>query len=339
MGENHKNVPQPRADIDHPESPLRRRNGQQAACEPCRKAKLRCDHASPVCSRCRKRKNKNPNQCIILAAPTTNSKRTIAITSKVPSVVLAQVSEPASGVEIRHLAPPHENKLSYESSSGFLGPTSFSGTVQTENLPEEPKVVSDSKRDIEMEKSVQLATQVLMQLPGEETCYNLLDWYLEDLVVVGAHKLSRRLTLKALWTSYGHLLRGERSRGNLEIMAREILRNGRIPLKSIDDPMEWIASFSGRNTRWEVIGLLFIAFDYTLLSCPNACVLLGIRGEDVNTHIAEMKTCIEACIELCKDSLNSVVCNLLYWNVLLETVLNGDSSEFVPETSGKHVPS
>ena len=195
---------------------------------------------------------------------------------------------------------------------------------------EDPKVASDPSAEIDVEKSAQLrmGVQVLMQLPGEEACQNLMDWYLDSMLVVGAHKLSLRMTLKALWSTYGHLLWGPRTVADLEIIAREILRNGSVPLKQIEDPMEWIESFSGANTRWEVIGLLFVAFGYALLSLPEShlALILGRKG-DRNTLVAEMKICIETCIELCRNSLNNVVCNLLYWNVLLETVLSGDSSK------------
>lgn len=203
-------------------------------------------------------------------------------------------------------------------------------------------MVSDSNPEIDVEKPVQLrlGVQVLMQLPGEEACQNLLEWYLDNIVVVGAHKLSRRLTLKALWLSYGNLLRGQRNKVDLEIVAKDFLRNESIPLKQIDDPMEWIASFSGANTRWEVIGLLFTAFAYAVLSWPESHVSLtfGEKGGDRNALVAEMKSCIDACIELSRDSLNNLVCDLLYWNVLLETVLSGDSSKFIVETSTRPYP-
>jgi len=47
----------------------RRRNGKQQACEPCRKAKIACDHGLPVCERCRRRKV--PGKCVYVDAPLT----------------------------------------------------------------------------------------------------------------------------------------------------------------------------------------------------------------------------------------------------------------------------
>jgi hypothetical protein len=45
----------------------RRHNGQLQACEPCRKAKVRCDHATPECSRCARRSL----SCVYHPAPMT----------------------------------------------------------------------------------------------------------------------------------------------------------------------------------------------------------------------------------------------------------------------------
>jgi len=105
----------------------------------------------------------------------------------------------------------------------FLGPTSFSVTAQHDSLYEEPKAVVASDTGIEVKKPVQLrlGVQVLMQLPEEKACHNLLEWYLDNVVVAGVHKLSRRLALEALWLSYGNLLRGQRNKADLEIVAKD----------------------------------------------------------------------------------------------------------------------
>ena len=42
-------------------------SSRQAACEPCRKAKLACDHIRPVCSRCRHLRR--PGSCVYRASP------------------------------------------------------------------------------------------------------------------------------------------------------------------------------------------------------------------------------------------------------------------------------
>ncbi|CAL3968482.1 unnamed protein product, partial [Diplocarpon coronariae] len=49
-----------------------RRNGKKQACEPCRKGKLACDHGSPFCGRCTRRKT--TAKCIYHPAPMTRGR-------------------------------------------------------------------------------------------------------------------------------------------------------------------------------------------------------------------------------------------------------------------------
>lgn len=49
-----------------------RRNGKRPSCEPCRISKLSCDHITPVCGRCQRRKI--PQKCIFHPAPMTGLK-------------------------------------------------------------------------------------------------------------------------------------------------------------------------------------------------------------------------------------------------------------------------
>lgn len=51
-----------------------RRNGQLSSCEPCRKSKLRCDHARPQCGRCMRRRLPF-SECFYHPAPMANTKR------------------------------------------------------------------------------------------------------------------------------------------------------------------------------------------------------------------------------------------------------------------------
>jgi hypothetical protein len=95
-------------------------------------------------------------------------------------------------------------------------------------------------------------------------------------------------------------------------VASVILRNGSVPLKGKDDATEWIQSFSGTNTRWETIGIMFVAFAYVILSLPDKDIraVFQERAKERSVLVAEMKGCIEACIELCRSLLNTLVCNL-----------------------------
>ena len=48
-----------------------RRNGTRSSCEPCRKAKVKCDHHSPFCQRCEARGISA--SCVYRTAPMTRS--------------------------------------------------------------------------------------------------------------------------------------------------------------------------------------------------------------------------------------------------------------------------
>lgn len=52
---------------------MKRKNGRPSSCEPCRIAKLRCDHTRPVCGRCSRKGQ--PNSCVYHPAPLTHAKR------------------------------------------------------------------------------------------------------------------------------------------------------------------------------------------------------------------------------------------------------------------------
>ncbi|EGP90277.1 uncharacterized protein MYCGRDRAFT_99312 [Zymoseptoria tritici IPO323] len=54
----------------------RRRNGRFPACEPCRKAKIKCDNERPVCKRCLYRQK--ASSCFYHPAPLTKARRSSA---------------------------------------------------------------------------------------------------------------------------------------------------------------------------------------------------------------------------------------------------------------------
>jgi hypothetical protein len=86
------------------------------------------------------------------------------------------------------------------------------------------------------------------------------------------------------------------------------------------------------------LGILYVAFAYGLLSLPAATIIpfdQGVPKRDRKELLQVFKECIEACIELSRLSLNPVVCFLLHKNLVLETVIKGDSSVYVAPKSRK----
>ncbi|KAL4876270.1 hypothetical protein BJY04DRAFT_200180 [Aspergillus karnatakaensis] len=108
----------------------RRRNGQPASCEPCRKDKVRCDHGLPVCARCQKRDT--ASRCYYHPAPLTQGGSLSLSRSKFrrPSVPAKQrtqseaqrlVSLTPSSIETPIQSPRTDQSLPQV----YFGPTSF----------------------------------------------------------------------------------------------------------------------------------------------------------------------------------------------------------------------
>ncbi|KAJ5547995.1 hypothetical protein N7513_005229 [Penicillium frequentans] len=101
-----------------------RRNGQPSSCEPCRRSKLRCDHARPHCTRCTRRKISS--KCYYHPSPMTRGAESYAefllqrSTPQIPRPV-----EPAATSPVwAPLSPPENENLSadygYDRGTGLV---------------------------------------------------------------------------------------------------------------------------------------------------------------------------------------------------------------------------
>ncbi|KAE8391832.1 hypothetical protein BDV23DRAFT_192857 [Aspergillus alliaceus] len=112
-----------------------RRNGQLSSCEPCRKSKLRCDHSSPICTRCVRRGKSD--SCVYHPAPLTrprNLRRSHkgGRTSSKVSVRSFNYEYDwvnlAPSAAVHRVGPDRPNGAKRSlSNPGFLGLTSYSG--------------------------------------------------------------------------------------------------------------------------------------------------------------------------------------------------------------------
>lgn len=319
---------QPRTNTEG--TPTRRRNGLQPACEPCRKAKVRCDHTSTasVCSRCRKRQTLD--LCIFIDAPMTGQSRA---PTKSQSRARARpsntvISTPALGTPNSRDAGLYSSSERAHGSRGFFGSTAFSATIHqaSNGLKGLQDDFDDDFHPATMD--CKKGAKVLKQLPSLATCERLLNLYGENSGEVGFPKVIIADMYQKLRATYGNIM--EASSEDLQNIAREITKNTSTPLSQPDSADEWQASFSGPNTRWETIGFLFSSLTYGILSLGEKDVLFsGESGPKIDRkkYIVLFKECIETCIELCRDALNVLLCTLLYKNLLLETVIKGDSGQ------------
>jgi len=314
----------------------RRRNGLTPACEPCRKAKVRCD-TSPLgalCSRCRKRKT--PDQCIFLEAPMTKQFRSV---SHDPGTSLPSPKSPSQSSGAVEISPynPFSTPISGRGAgriracpSGFLGSTSFSATINEHEDEAANDAEESEARTVMDPASIAMGVNILKVLPSRVDCQNLLGRYLESPGEVDFLKPSMKNMLDSLFATYQPYLREPRKDSELEKLSEAITRSSAVLFIPPEDAIGWMGSFAGPNTRWESIGILLNALATGLLSLPDREFgFLGVSlvYSDKKKGVLALKESIEWCLELCKHTLNTLMCSLLYKNLLLETVLYGDSSK------------
>ena len=259
-----------------------RRNGKQQACEPCRIAKLRCDHTSPVCARCQRRGLKS--SCSYHPSPMTGRVSVIDM-PKSPRRFSKQRELSASNEIVRKLEVSQGVDDHYgiffsnaeqltKVHAGFLGPTSYSAIFSEHQanfgvdlddwsdlssdafrLPEMPEHSSPSRRL----SFTNLGVRALKQLPSEKMCELLITRFFVCVDFMSLHEPTIRYAHKSFWSTYGDSLKEPRQVEKLLEISRELCQNGKSLLVAsrTATPYEWWACFTGHQYRWEMVGKSF----------------------------------------------------------------------------------
>jgi hypothetical protein len=367
----------------------RRRNGKQQACEPCRKAKMACDHTLPVCDRCKRRKV--VARCIYLSAPMTRPSvtgslpRTAQELSEEENRVLPHKLTPASTISStpftsspspqlasptsnnRHSASvtrtPSSNDIPQsKSAGGFFGPTSFSAVFlenkhsfgadnadinitndtaelhplqSLESLQSQTFLMLAGSLDHGCNPRIALGAKLLKAFPDRHTFNFLLEWFYEKVHEQSIIKHAVMSCAESIWSTYGSFLKEPRSKEGMERFSKILCENSQKVLQEPSgdqDYAKWLESFSGDNLRWEILGLVYSALTSATLSLPERdaffCTQKGSR-RDRKVFAVEMKDCVQACVTLSNymDLINFPMVALLAKNLVLQTVISGDTSK------------
>lgn len=346
----------------HPSATLpRRRNGRLQACEPCRRRKISCDHELPVCRRCRQRKmrmscvymsDNGPlnfdSQPASVATPEREQAETTELSadhdipdaahSEHPSASSTRCSHSPSNPLNPQCSAPHEPLSWVSRKSGYLGASSFSAVFHGTrgNVP------SNNKGNLAQSTSTGTATMpnttldkaigVLGEIPGSATAETLLR---ASYQTPNDHwnRLAVKQMMNSLWDTFGVCLQSRRQAG-LREMARILTHNSSLPLnEKIRDPQEWIASFSGRNMRWECLGILFgqwalgsIHYDEDKSQGSETL------WRDVEARRSTMRRYMdmaEACTNFAEagNVPNTLIVHLMLRRCTLESMSSGDASK------------
>ena len=261
-----------------------RRNGKQQACEPCRKSKLRCDHTSPVCARCIRRKRST--LCIYLESPMAgkaSSPSPFKATSQ-PSRSPAPSSSGTSTAVASSLALEctdgygifREGSVNVgPSTEGFLGSTSYSAIFREHQghlVTSGVEYIDGSKDPARMKlgktlpyhgdsdtcakaAAVRLGIKVLQHFPNKQCSKLLVERFFRAMDDMVMHEPTIKACLDSLWSTYGDCLEEPKNPEKLLAMSEELYMNGREPFDTdfSQSPKEWLKTFTGHQYRWEIV--------------------------------------------------------------------------------------
>lgn len=298
----------------------RRRNGRPQACEPCHKRKVACDHALPVCSRCKR--GRISNRCVYVVQNDTPAR-----------------SPPRTRQANRQRVSRSPTPFTPQSdgTQGFLGATSYTAVLQEAQssltpTPGEPSGSIDghdgavSRFSLD-DRSYDSAMRVLRNVPCEEDCRFLLKWNVNPNE--GWCRTATEWLIDTLWTTFGPLLRDGTPKA-LTQMALTLSRNSsRVLREDYTDPREWFTSFSGPNMRWESLGILFSSWALGAKAAPHSYAGEQVTSEEAQKSLCKYKECSWGCIEITRNmaSANTLLQHLVCRQSIVESIVTGDSSE------------
>jgi hypothetical protein len=251
-------------------------------------------------------------------------------------------------------------KAVYQRSSRYYGPTSFSAVFSEHQakLNEELLFIGEDVRKHpgswlfgepllgrqRPNTPVIRTTHVikaLWNIPSRETCDKLFNSFksMHDATLdptMISHCIS------SLWSTFQTELGTARANEPLAIIADVLFINEETPLPpSPDDGMEWLQTFTGRNIRFEMLGILFSFFGMAYLFLQDWDPLFSApenEGRDRKQSAWRMKECADVCLNMCDsaETVNFLVTALIFNVKVLESGCTGDESRSKYYVSGFH---
>ncbi|OTA98882.1 hypothetical protein M426DRAFT_325631 [Hypoxylon sp. CI-4A] len=293
---------------------LLRRNGRPQACDPCRKRKLACDHSQPVCSRCRKRKQ--DAQCVYIVPDPRALSSDVPLPSPTPSTSGSArrrraTPQPAPSAPALRPDMPVNPTIA---GSGYMGPTSYCDIYEdTENslslllgsettTPQGDNVsqrnFSEGARNTMSARVRDMCLTVLRNVPALSPGNDIR-------TKLGSDGWARPVAMRVARTLYedfaDYFRERERPAAQLEELARLICANTAKPFSDDEsDPERWLAQFTGRNLRWDALGVLFIFWQFIATS-DTAALWTGKRTAEFDKNFQMVRENMRLCFELCRE--------------------------------------
>ncbi|OTB17073.1 hypothetical protein K445DRAFT_21265 [Daldinia sp. EC12] len=300
----------------------RRRNGSQASCERCRKAKIRCDHQQPVCTPCQRRGLES--QCWYHPAPLTK-RRGLRIPTP-PASTESNIIEPDRAInDIRACRDTIENASPEETPKFHTWPFILNDTSSTASRA----LLNESIDRKSYQEYLAFTEELILQLKFLSLMEKLFHEYLpfRQVSLVPRPLILQLVDLiRSSPVTSGYIGEDATEYGdNISRLAHRILSNSssHIVITPNLDLEQFCELFSGENLRLETLGLLY--------TTAARCYLCGI-GRDEKKHaefIREMIRCSNLSLRIARGistETNDIINWLAYENIQLMMLVEGDAS-------------
>lgn len=345
-----------------PSLTVRRKNGMQPSCENCRIAKARCDHNNP-CERCTRQRKK----CYFHPAPMSGMRKASTPTNHLKrpsdSVPASEATRPPPAK--RNTAPPAVDRgaeataiaqpltpLGYSYSRapakmtlGYMGSTGFGAILQEnkfaslwDNSDSQPLEAVQSNASDNGYSSA-FGASILAWLPRRNLFERAIDFFGSHDSTVFCDQLVMHHFAK-FWTTYDHLLREPQSTESLRALSDILTQNTSKPVCVPSSNSEWLDSFSGENSRWEFIGIVFISMGFSAFSVPSSDPLFSTflpKNMSRKNYACTMLECADAILAMVEKLSNSgslFQVWLLIYCIQLQSMVAGDTSHELWKRTG-----
>ncbi|RHZ61038.1 hypothetical protein CDV55_106320 [Aspergillus turcosus] len=303
----------------------RRRNGKPASCEPCRKDKVRCDHAHPVCSRCLRRGS--TSRCFYHPAPLTRATRRGGGSIEKEHASTECQSELRGSSEALSSSGSRSDHLL---SAGYLGPTSFVSVLGEGDGANELVPAADESTTASSVPAwwVKRATEVVGHLVEFPTLKQLiLDFYgVSQAAVIAAPFVLNALS--QMQDTY-HAYQLDQGETEIPALVATVLDNTRrtFSVPPTVDGTHFHRLYTGSCLRLETLGVL-----YALAGRASQFGLGRSQNKLLASHFArKMLAASETALETCRylSPVNDLTLWLLHENLLLSVLVLGHSSSVI----------
>lgn len=234
---------------------------------------------------------------------------------------------------------------------GFLGATSFSAVFK-EN--DEGRNLVGHTSDVEggpslaplTAEKIQQGAEILMILRDMPLFERFTARWFDFTYSIVTIQAFFRIWIDEMWAQFGDTIQYG-SPDELRSLSELVWRNTRKPMKTSGDMTapEWVKSASGRNLRWEVVGIILSIVGLIVVNLSNWDSIFDSVRDKFVSRVAfadRMRRASEKCLFFCYDSevLNDIYVFFMYEDLILVECVKGDVRKFplrhfVPDSTHK----